>query len=106
MIRLIADRGIDAALGVSHDAMRAPFPARRPRPSACAAARHNRGQPQLPCYRYFYVATTIITCVIATRTSYVCYYYYYYYHHHHHHHHHHHYYYLRRAPYYYYCYYY
>ena len=31
--------GIDAALGVSHDAMRAPFPARRPRPPACAAAR-------------------------------------------------------------------
>ena len=32
--------------------MRAPFPARRPRPSACAPARHNRGQSQLLYYYY------------------------------------------------------
>ena len=43
-----------AARGVSHDAMRAGDTARRPRPSACAAARDNRGQPRLLYYRYFY----------------------------------------------------
>ena len=37
-----------------NDAVRASLPARRPLPSACAPARHNRGQSQLLYYYYHY----------------------------------------------------
>ena len=41
----------------ANGAMRASLPARRPRPSACAPARHNRGLSQL-LYYYYYTTTT------------------------------------------------
>ena len=52
-----------------NDAVRASLPARRPLPSACAPARHNRGQSQLLYYYYHYRDYD--------DNYYVCYYYYY-----------------------------
>ena len=84
--------------------MRAGDTARRPRPSACAAARDNRGQPRLLYYRYFYDHYYACYCY-SHLLRYVCYCYYCYYHHHHHHHSPHYYYRYYHYRYYYHCYY-
>ena len=55
--------------------MRAGDTTRRPRPSACAAARDNRGQPRLLYYRYFYDHYYVCYCY-SHLLRYVCYCYY------------------------------
>ena len=56
----------------ANGAMRASLPARRPRPSARAPARRNRGQSQLLYYYYDVTTTTATMCATTTTTPTTC----------------------------------